>query len=329
MIVHRFPLGQPDAAGDGELAVADCGSGPVLLLVHGLASSRATWTPVIDLLAADFRVLAVDLPGCGTSGDGTGDRSLGAAATVLRDALIALDIPAATVVGHSMGGGVAMSFAYQFPSHCERLILVASGGLGREVSPLLRVATLPGAGPVLARLARPRVRAALAAIGTCTHLAAAADAAQGLGELADPHARETFLRTLRGVVGLGGQEVSALGLLSLATLLPTCVIWGGRDSLLPVAHAARVAERVPGAQLEIFAEAGHFPHHDAPERFAETVREFCRAHPPAHLDEVSARTSTRDASFRAKPTRDASFRANSTRDGATRAAHSGRGTAGA
>ena len=121
------------------------GSGPVLLLLHGITNSSETWEPAVDALAQDFRVIAPDLLGHGHSATPRGDYSLGAHASGVRDLLSALDISRATVVGHSLGGGVAMQFAYQFPERCERLVLVSSGGLGKEVHLLLRAAALPGA----------------------------------------------------------------------------------------------------------------------------------------------------------------------------------------
>ena len=117
---------------------------PVLLLVHGMAGSSSTWRDVLPKLAQRFTVVAPDLPGHGESDKPLQDYSLGAHANSLRDLMIALGIDRATVVGQSLGGGVAMQLAYQYPRHCERLVLVSSGGLGAEVSWMLRALTLPG-----------------------------------------------------------------------------------------------------------------------------------------------------------------------------------------
>src|SRR5438128_7981111 len=108
-----------------------------------MASSSATWNAVLPLLAEHATVIAPDLPGHGGSTNPGGDYSLGAHASWVRDLMIALEIPRATLVGHSLGGGVAMQTAYQFPERCERLVLVGSGGLGKEGALLLRAPAFP------------------------------------------------------------------------------------------------------------------------------------------------------------------------------------------
>src|SRR5688500_3265578 len=114
------------------------GSGPLVVLLHGIASTADTWAPVAGALARRHTVLAPDLLGHGESAKPRGDYSLGAYASGVRDLLAALGHERATFVGHSLGGGVAMQLAYQFPEHCERLVLVSSGGLGRDIPALLR-----------------------------------------------------------------------------------------------------------------------------------------------------------------------------------------------
>ncbi|MGZ6964565.1 MAG: alpha/beta fold hydrolase, partial [Acidimicrobiia bacterium] len=126
------------------------GTGPVILLVHGMAGSSSTWRHVMPALAERFTVVAPDLPGHGASAKPRSDYSLGALADSLRDLLVALGHERATLAGRSLGGGVAMQFAYQFPDRCERLVLVSSGGLGEDVNPLLRALSLPGAEYLLA-----------------------------------------------------------------------------------------------------------------------------------------------------------------------------------
>ena len=137
---------------------ADSGSGPVLLFIHGLLGSQRQWAHLVDRLDDDHRVIVPDLFGHGESAKPMGDYSLGAHAATLRDLLDRLGIERVTLVGHSLGGGIAMVFSYLFPERVDRLVLVASGGLGREVSPLLRSATLPGAEYVLPVLASGWVR---------------------------------------------------------------------------------------------------------------------------------------------------------------------------
>src|SRR5438105_1742084 len=121
-----------------QVAYRAAGDGPPVLLIHGIAGASTTWAHVLPLLARNQTVVAPDLLGHGESAKPRGDYSLGAYASGIRDLMAALGHDRATIVGHSLGGGVAMQFAYQFPERCERLVLVASGGLGKEVSPLLK-----------------------------------------------------------------------------------------------------------------------------------------------------------------------------------------------
>src|SRR3954469_22677090 len=126
-----------------RVAYRMAGSGPVLLLIHGMAGTNAVWGEFFPELTADHTVIAPDLPGHGASGAPAGDYSLGAMAASLRDLLLALGHERATVAGHSLGGGIVMQFSYLFPEQTERLVLVSSGGLGRSVNPVLRAAALP------------------------------------------------------------------------------------------------------------------------------------------------------------------------------------------
>jgi pimeloyl-ACP methyl ester carboxylesterase len=265
-------------------------SGPVVLLVHGITGSSQHWAPVADLLASDFIVIAPDLLGHGESAKPKGDYSLGAYASGLRDLLALLGHEKATVVGHSLGGGVAMQFAYQFPERCERLVLVDSGGLGREVHPLLRAAALPGADIVLPLIAANWSLSAGQAVGSALGrlgLRAGSDLAEmarGYGSLADREARAAFLHTLRAVIEPGGQRVSAIDRLYLAEEMPSLIVWGKRDPLIPVSHAQNAHDAMPGSLLEVFEDSGHFPQLDDPIRFAALLAEFIDSTEPAVLD---------------------------------------------
>lgn len=265
-------------------------SGPVVLLVHGITGSSQHWAPVIDLLGSDFTVIAPDLLGHGESAKPRGDYSLGAYASGLRDLLALLGHTKATVVGHSLGGGVAMQFAYQFPERCERLALVDSGGLGREVHLLLRAAALPGADIVLPLIAANWSLSAGQAVGGALGRLGLrvgsdlAEMARGYGSLADREARAAFLHTLRAVIEPGGQRVSAVDRLYLAEEMPSLIVWGKRDPLIPVAHAQTAHDAMPGSQLEIFEDSGHFPQLDDPIRFAALLAEFIDSSEPAELD---------------------------------------------
>jgi pimeloyl-ACP methyl ester carboxylesterase len=266
------------------------GSGPVVVLVHGITSTSATWANVLPYLAERFTVIAPDLLGHGESAKPRGDYSLGAYASGIRDLLIALGHERATFVGHSLGGGVAMQLAYQFPEHCERLVLVSSGGLGREITALLRAASLPGSELVLPLLVNERLlgagRAAgrlLGRIGLRVHTDVG-EVLRGHASLSDGEARAAFLHTLRTIVDPWGQRVDASDRLYLAQAVPFLLVWGERDPIIPVEHAHAAHRLVPGSQLEIFPDAGHFPHLDDPLRFVRLLTDFMRTTEPASID---------------------------------------------
>ena len=267
------------------------GGGPLLVLLHGIASTADTWAPVATGLAANHTVLAPDLLGHGASAKPRGDYSLGAYASGVRDLITALGYERATVVGHSLGGGIAMQFAYQFPERVERLVLISSGGLGREVHPILRASTLPGSEIVLALLGRRWLRTTGGAVGATLGrlgLRAGEDlagVAAGLASLGDADARGAFVHTARAAIDPGGQRVSATDRLYLAAHLPTLIVWGERDPIIPAAHGEAAHAAIPGSRLEIFAGAGHFPHREQPVRFVSLVEDFMRSTEPAAMAE--------------------------------------------
>jgi pimeloyl-ACP methyl ester carboxylesterase len=265
------------------------GRGPVLVLLHGITGSSQTWEHVAPLLSARFTLIAPDLLGHGQSATPRGDYSLGAHASGVRDLLTALGHERVTVIGHSLGGGIAMQFAYQFPERCERLALVSSGGLGPEVHLLLRAAALPGADYVLPLITSSRLlglgrdlggvlrRARLAPGGDLQVLA------RGFASLDNTGSRQAFLHTVRAVIDPGGQRVNAHDRLRLAALFPSLIVWGERDSIIPVAHGAAAHAAMPGSRLEIFPGAGHMPHDADPDRFAAVLTDFCHTTDGARL----------------------------------------------
>ena len=268
---------------------AQAGSGPVLLLIHGMAGNFENWQAVIEPLARHHTVVAPDLPGHGGSAPGAGDYSIGALAAGLRDLLVALGHERATLVGHSLGGGIAMQFAYQFPEITERLVLVSSGGLGPEVSSFLRAAALPGANPFIAATAAraSTVGAALArgmAVIGLRPNTDVAEVARGYASLADPDRRAAFLATVRSVIGTGGQSVHAGDRLYLAEGTPVLIIWGERDPFIPVHHGEDAHEAIPGSCLEVFEGVGHLPQLEAPGRFIAVLERFIAENDPAHFD---------------------------------------------
>jgi pimeloyl-ACP methyl ester carboxylesterase len=278
-----------------RVAFRRAGTGPTVFLIHGITNSCRSWEPAMRRLARSYDVIAPDLPGHGESARQRGDHSLGAHACMMRDLLHVLEVERATVVGHSLGGGVAMQFAYQFPEMVERLTLVSSGGLGREVSPLIRAAALPFAEQVLPLLtARPLMEAGSAAAGLLGRLglqpgADLAEVSRGIASLGDTERRAAFVRTVRSVISPRGQRVNATDRLYLASGTPTMIVWGDRDPIIPVHHAHETHDQMPHSRLEVFEGAGHFPQLDDPDRFADLLDDFISTTEPAEHDAASVR----------------------------------------
>jgi pimeloyl-ACP methyl ester carboxylesterase len=268
--IHGHDVGYRRAGEDSD---------EVVLLIHGLAGSSKTWDLVMPTLGDRYDVIAPDLLGHGESAKPMGDYSLGAFASGLRDLLAVLDVSSVTIVGHSFGGGIAMQLAYQHPHLVDRLVLVGSGGLGRDVSWLLRLLTLPGAeylmpvffpkmlvepatdfGRFLGRhdIRRPRL----------------AELWRSYSSLAGAPNRKAFVRTMRGVIEPGGQTVDATDRLYLAARVPTLIIWGDQDGMIPVQHGIDAHDEIAGSRLELLEGVGHFPHVEAPDRFCDVLLDF-------------------------------------------------------
>ena len=271
-----------------DIAYRAAGHGSVVLvLLHGMAGSSATWRHVMPLLARDFTVVAPDMLGHGESAKPRGDYSLGAHAATVRDLLIALGHERATIVGQSWGGGVAMQLAYQFPERCERLVLVSSGGLGIEVNAILRALSIPGAAYALPIGCRPLFRDAAETVGRWLARVGKQPGAEGMeiwrsyASLTDPDTRRAFLLTLRSVVDHLGQRVSARDRLYLTSELPTLIVWGDTDPIIPLQHGLDAHAAMPGSRLEVFPGVGHFPHCGDPARFVRVLRTFVQDTQPA------------------------------------------------
>jgi pimeloyl-ACP methyl ester carboxylesterase len=276
------------------------GSGPAMLLIHGISDSSRTWLGVLPTLAERFTVIAPDLLGHGGSDKPRADYAVGAYACGMRDLLSVLDVERVTVVGHSLGGGVAMQFAYQFPERCERMVLVDTGGIGRSVHPLLRWATAPGSELVMPLLTSTPLRLASQGLAplirTLGSLAVGADIHYVLERywaLHDTTARQAFLRTLRSVVDSRGQVVTMMDRCYLTNDMPALLMWGDRDKVIPAGHAQRAHQAMPGSELEIFPGAGHFPHQADPGRFVELLADFCDRTNPAPYDSTRWRSALR------------------------------------
>ena len=263
------------------------GTGPVLLLLHGLACDRRTWSGVIDELARDFTVVAPDLLGHGLSDKPRADYTLGGYANGMRDLLTVLGIDKVTVVGHSFGGGIAMQFAYQFPERTERMVLVSPGGLGPDVTPLIKLVQAPGWEPAMGVLTQPLVRhlgtTTLRTLGRVdTKLTRDLDeVAEIVESWRDRRTRFAIRHLVRAVIDWRGQIVTMSDRAYLTEAMPLAVVWGRDDLVIPAKHAENVRVLAPEARVEVFERSGHFPHKDHPERFVQLVRQFIAETEPA------------------------------------------------
>jgi pimeloyl-ACP methyl ester carboxylesterase len=280
------------------------GSGPAVLLIHGIGDNSTTWEAVQAKLAQRFTVIAVDLLGHGQSDKPRADYSVAAYANGMRDLLSVLDIERVTVIGHSLGGGVAMQFAYQFPQLVERLVLVGAGGVTKDVNVVLRLASLPLGGEALALLRLPLMLPAVQIAGRAFGLVFGStrlgrdlpDVLRVLADLPEPMASSAFTRTLRAVVDWRGQMVTMLDRCYLTGSIPVQIIWGTHDVVVPISHAQMAHAAMPGSRLEIFERSGHFPFHDDPDRFIEVVERFINTTEPAEYDPVALRELLRGGS---------------------------------
>jgi pimeloyl-ACP methyl ester carboxylesterase len=268
-------------------AFVKAGSGPALLLLHGLACDHTTWRKVLAPLAEHFTVIAPDFLGHGQSDKPRADYSLGGYANGMRDLLTILGIDKATVIGHSFGGGVAMQFAYQFPERTERLILVSTGGLGPEVTPAIRAVTLPGFHQLFAALSLPVARQVTRATLRGLH-ATGIGALRDLDEVADivdswrdPGTRRAIKHVVRNCVDLNGQIITMRDRAYLTAAMPMALVWGAEDHVIPASHVEIARGLALDATIEVVKDSGHFPHKDHPERFVQFVEDFVAATEPA------------------------------------------------
>jgi pimeloyl-ACP methyl ester carboxylesterase len=281
-------------------AFVRAGSGPAVLLLHGLGCDHTTWESVIETLARRYTVIAPDLLGHGQSDKPRADYTLGGFANGMRDLLTVLGIDKVTVIGHSFGGGVAMQFAYQFPERTERLMLVASGGLGPEVSPAIRAISTPGFHQVMSVLTLPGIRHAGKA-GLRALSATGLSLTRDLDEVAeiydtfrDRQARHAVRHVVRAVVDWQGQIVTMADRAYLTEAMPMWVVWGRNDRVIPVRHANAAAQLAPNARVEVIPDSGHFPHKDHPQRFARIVNDFIRTTEPASYSRARFRRLLRN-----------------------------------
>jgi pimeloyl-ACP methyl ester carboxylesterase len=275
-----------------QFAVIDEGEGEALLLIHGMAGSSQTWRAILPQLAKKYRVIAPDLLGHGQSSKPRTDYSLGAFAVGLRDLLDELGVASATIVGHSLGGGIAMQFLYQHPDYCRRLVLISSGGLGPDVGWILRLLAAPGAELVMPVIApSPVLRAGNSVRGWLSSLGLrsprGAEIWNAYSSFSDRETRDAFLRTLRSVVDYRGQSVSALNRLNLRADLPTLAIWGEQDAIIPVDHAYSALAARPDCRVEVLPDVGHFAHVEAPNEVVDLIDDFITTTSDAPLHQVA------------------------------------------
>ena len=273
-----------------ELAWREAGppDGEPLVLVHGLAESSRTWDAMLpSLVDRGHRVIAVDLLGHGrTSTPHIADYSIPGLAVAVRDLLLLLELDSVTVVGHSLGGGIALQLAYLWPELVGRVVLVSSGGLGRTVGAILRVLSVPfPLGPLMAiplnRLTALAVRRFHRRLGS-DH-PKTEDWVRIFEGLSDPPRRRAFLRLVRGTIDARGQQVAAIDRLHLADSQPLLIVWGEDDAIIPVGHGHRAHAVVADSRLEVLPTTGHFPHLDHPERVAQMITRFLEETEPSTL----------------------------------------------
>ncbi len=263
-----------------RMAYVAGGQGEPVVFLHGLGHASSAWARVLPLLARRFRVFAVDMLGCGRSDKPRIDYSLWAMATYVRYFMDAVGIEQAHLVGHSLGGGIAMHTLLQYPERVGRLALLATGGLGRELRLLLRITTLPGASWALALLTRPAWDRLIKRLGYREPtIPLKRETRQMWLKLAHPDHRWVFMRMLRGVSNITGQTVTALDRIDLVRELkePILLIWGDRDRTIPLMHAQRAAQLIPNCQLEVLPGCGHYPAIECPEAVARLVERFLLA----------------------------------------------------
>lgn len=260
-------------------------AGPVdgepIVLLHGLMSDSSTWDPAIGPLAEHgLRVIAPDLLGHGKSDKPRARYGLDFFATSLSELLTALGIPRATVAGHSLGGAIAVYFGRFHPAQLHRLVLVSSGGLGREVHVILRAATVPGASHILRAMVNERTAPMYRAPRLHRSLRLRPEAVVNLSRmgraLVSPDGRSAFFTAARSVMYPLGQRGSMLDMGFLAPDVPTLIVWSEKDAIIPVSHAYAAHRRLPGSTLALLPGSSHEPHRRHAQRFSDLVAGFIR-----------------------------------------------------
>ncbi len=268
------------------------GQGDSIVLLHGLGSDSSTWRKILPELATQYTVYALDMFGCGRSDKPNIAYTIEAMAHYVRFFMDAVGIPRAHLIGHSLGGGVAMQTLYFSAERVQRVVLVDSGGLGRDVHWLLRASTLPGAHQVIGLMSDPRSGIVTVARKLEQRQRRSENAEYEsmiplvLQRLREQDIRRSYLRMVRAVGSFAGQTVSALPFLSERSATPFLLIWGEKDEVIPVAHAYIAATRLPRSQVAVIPNSYHQPHVESPERFCQLTLDFLRA--PEWSDDQAA-----------------------------------------
>jgi pimeloyl-ACP methyl ester carboxylesterase len=296
---HRFACVEGVRLHWAELG--ETGDVAPMAMLHGLNDAYLTWMRVAPLIARDRRVLLLDLPGHGLSDRPDASYQLSWYSRLVARWLDTIGLEQTDLVGHSFGGGVAQMLLFECRKRIRRLVLVAPGGLGRDVAMVLRLASIPG---VVELFGQPFM-----ARGTRLVLRAAPNRfrARYIKELsainARPGAARAFARTVRDIIDWRGQRQSFFQRLDeIAELPPIAICWGDRDAIVPIHHAKRTAKLIEGIVVEQFVGCGHYIHHERPEFFVRSVREFLDA-----PGVPAARIRTQDERWKLAPVMEARF----------------------
>ena len=276
-------MGEPEedhVAVDGvRLRYLDQGGGAPVVLLHGDGESASSdWSSVMGELSRSYRVIAPELL-LPDSAEGTDDRSAGQLSRLVVGSLEALRIDTATLVGHSLGGLVAVRAALGCPERIGRLVLASSVGLGREINPLIALTSLPGYGELAAAWGATPLGAEQRVLFRSLLLFARPDRAPDRWRdeqrrlARTPGFLTTSLAAQRSVVGPWGQHdvvVDDLARLSV----PVLVVWGARDLVVPAFHADRALSRLPDGRLAVLRGCGHVPQIERSDEFLDAVQRF-------------------------------------------------------
>ena len=251
--------------------------GPTVLLIHGIGGSLEDWMLNADALAKHYRVYALDLVGSGHSDKPSASYSFSYMAQFVKDFMKAENIDRASLIGHSLGGGVSLQFSIQFPDKVEKLVLANSAGLGKKVTLLLRLLTLPIIGKLLARPSRKGTAKFLKECVYDSTLITDELIEFGYSLAALPGAQDSLLSMVHTLGNIRGMREDVLRSIvdNLTTIIaPTFILWGQQDRILPVAYAHVAEKKIPNVQLHIFDPCGHFPQLECPEEFNSLVLKF-------------------------------------------------------